>query len=89
MGPTIGWALLGKVFQYSIQESRRLICHDRIGANSSTSVVDLNCKVWGIDNLFIVDAGIIPNQPMSNTHAAVYAVAELAVPRILALAGGP
>ena len=45
--------------------------------------------MWNTDNLFVVDAGVIPNQPMSNTHAAVYAVAELAVARILALSGGP
>lgn len=58
-----------------------------IGTNSSTSVVDLNCRVWGTDNLFIVDAGIIPSQPMSNTQAAVYTAAELAVERILAFKG--
>jgi hypothetical protein len=61
---------------------------NRIGANSSTSVVDKNCKVWNTDNLFVLDAGIIPSQPMSNTHAAVMTVAEMGVARILALSGG-
>ena len=61
----------------------------RIAANSTAGVVDVNCKVFNTNNLFVLDAGIIPGQPMSNTHAAVMTVAEMGVARILALAGGP
>lgn len=60
----------------------------KIGTSSSSSVVDANTKVWGTTNLFIVDAGIVPGQPMSNPHAMLMTVAEIAVPKILALAGG-
>ncbi|KAG8938733.1 hypothetical protein FRC03_006981, partial [Tulasnella sp. 419] len=60
----------------------------RIGTSSSTSVVDVNTKVWNTNNLFVVDASIIPSQPMSNPHASIMVVAEHAVARILALAGG-
>ncbi|KAG9018158.1 hypothetical protein FRB90_012066 [Tulasnella sp. 427] len=60
----------------------------KIGTSNTTSVVDANTKVWGTTNLFIVDAGIVPGQPMSNPHAMLMTVAEAAVPKILALAGG-
>lgn len=60
----------------------------RIGTSSSTSVVDENTKVWGTNNLFIVDAGIVPSQPMGNPHAMFMTVGEAAVPKIIALAGG-
>jgi len=62
---------------------------NRIGTNSSTAVVDANCKVFNTDNLFILDAGVIPSQPMSNIHATIMTVAEMGVVRILALSGGP
>lgn len=87
---TIGSDLLGKAF-YCFERStgsRLLTWPNRIGGDPSTSVVDKNCKVWSTDNLFVVDAGIIPSQPMSNTHAAVMTVAEMGVGRILALSGG-
>lgn len=60
-----------------------------MGTEAASSVVDQNCKVWGTNNLFIVDAGIIPGQPMSNVHATIMTVAEMAAIRILALSGGP
>lgn len=60
----------------------------RIGTSSAGSVVDANTKVWNTNNLFIVDAGIVPGQPMGNPHAMLMVVGEIAVPKILALAGG-
>lgn len=60
----------------------------RIGTSSSNSVVDTNTKVWSTNNLFVADAGIVPGQPMSNPHATYMVVAEAAVAKILALAGG-
>ncbi|KAG8845518.1 hypothetical protein FRB96_002486 [Tulasnella sp. 330] len=59
-----------------------------IGTNATTSVVDSNTKVWNTNNLFIVDAGIVPAQPMCNPSAMLMVVGEIAVPKILALAGG-
>lgn len=61
----------------------------QIGTNSATSVVDPNTKVWGTNNLFVVDASIFPGQPTGNPTGAILVAAELAVAKILALAGGP
>ena len=49
------------------------------------SVVDTKCKVYGTDNLFIVDAGIHADVPTGNTQAIVGVVAEHAVQKIIAL----
>ncbi|KAH7304806.1 cellobiose dehydrogenase [Stachybotrys elegans] len=54
------------------------------GRMGGTSVVDLNAKVYGTDNLFVTDAGIHPDLPTGNTQAIVMVVAEAAVAKILA-----
>ncbi|KAJ5801130.1 CAZyme family AA3 [Penicillium psychrosexuale] len=53
------------------------------GRKGGTSVVDTNTKVYGVDNLFIVDASIHPDLPTGNIQAAVMVVAEAAAAKIL------
>ncbi|CAE7098231.1 unnamed protein product [Rhizoctonia solani] len=57
----------------------------RIGTNSSTSVVDSNLKVWGTDNLFVIDAGVIPGMPAGNPTGAILTMAEMASVKLLKL----
>jgi cellobiose dehydrogenase (acceptor) len=56
------------------------------GRTGGTSVVDLNTKVYGTDNLFVVDASIFPGHVTSNPTAAILSVAEHAAVKIMALA---
>ncbi|CAA9966267.1 Choline dehydrogenase [Pyrenophora teres f. maculata] len=51
-------------------------------------VVDTDTKVYGTDNLFVVDASIHPDLPTGNTQAIVMVAAEVAAARILKLGGG-
>ncbi|TLS31386.1 hypothetical protein PpBr36_02475 [Pyricularia pennisetigena] len=60
----------------------------RMGEDSKTAVVDTNTKVYGTDNLHIVDASIHPDVPTGNTQAIVMVVAEEAADKIIKL-GGP
>ncbi|KAF5390938.1 hypothetical protein D9757_003923 [Collybiopsis confluens] len=60
-----------------------------VGSNSILQVVDENTKVMGTNNLFVIDASIMPRLPMGNPHGALMSAAEHAVANILALAGGP
>ncbi|KAG9592201.1 FAD/NAD(P)-binding domain-containing protein, partial [Aureobasidium melanogenum] len=53
--------------------------------NNGTSVVDLDTRVYGTDNLFVVDASMHPDLPTGNLQATVQIVAEAAAARILAL----
>ena len=50
-------------------------------------VVDTDTKVYGTDNLFVVDASIHPDLPTGNTQAIIMVAAEAAADRILALGG--
>ncbi|RKU45211.1 hypothetical protein DL546_008237 [Coniochaeta pulveracea] len=55
------------------------------GRSGGTSVVDTNTKVYGTDNLFVVDASIFPGMPSTNPSALIVIAAERASERILAL----
>ncbi|WYZ46704.1 hypothetical protein EsH8_IX_000929 [Colletotrichum jinshuiense] len=49
-----------------------------------TAVVDLNTKVYGTDNLFVVDASIHPDLPTGNTQSIIMITAEHAAEKIAA-----
>jgi cellobiose dehydrogenase (acceptor) len=51
-------------------------------------VVDTDTKVYGTDNLFVVDASFHPDLPTGNTQAIIMVAAEAAAARILALGKG-
>jgi cellobiose dehydrogenase (acceptor) len=55
------------------------------GLNGGTSVVDLNTKVYGTDNIFVVDASIFPGMITTNPTSYIVAIAEHAAAKILAL----
>ncbi|KAJ8488449.1 hypothetical protein ONZ45_g13954 [Pleurotus djamor] len=69
--------------------SNHWIGANSIGTSPSNAVVDQNTKVFGTDNLFVVDASILVSMPMSNPQGTIMAAAEQAVAKIIALAGGP
>jgi cellobiose dehydrogenase (acceptor) len=49
---------------------------------NGTAVVDLNTKVYGTDNLFVVDASIHPDLPTGNTQSIIMITAEHAARKI-------
>lgn len=55
------------------------------GRNGGTAVVDTNCKVYGTDNIFVVDASIFPGMPTTNPSALIVTVAERASDLLAAL----
>ncbi|KAJ9629376.1 hypothetical protein H2203_001749 [Taxawa tesnikishii (nom. ined.)] len=55
------------------------------GLQNGTAVVDTNTKVYGTDNLFVVDASIFPGMVSTNPSALIVAVSEHASEKILAL----
>jgi cellobiose dehydrogenase (acceptor) len=55
------------------------------GRSGGTSVVDVNTKVYGTDNLFVVDASVFPGMSTGNPSAMIVILAEQAAQRILAL----
>lgn len=55
------------------------------GRNGGTAVVNLNTRVYGTDNLFVVDASIFPDMVSTNHSALIVIAAEQAAAKILAL----
>lgn len=55
------------------------------GRTGGTAVVDLNTKVYGTDNLFVVDASIFPGMTTGNPSAMIVIASEHAAQKILAL----
>ncbi|RFU33237.1 hypothetical protein B7463_g3098, partial [Scytalidium lignicola] len=55
------------------------------GRNGGTAVVDTNTKVYGTDNIFVVDASIFPGMPTTNPSALIVTVAERASDLLSAL----
>ncbi|CAK1366329.1 unnamed protein product [Cercospora beticola] len=53
------------------------------GLTGGTSVVGLDTKVYGTDNLFVVDASLFPGMVTTNPSALIVAVAEQASKKIL------
>ncbi|KAI1129260.1 cellobiose dehydrogenase [Nemania abortiva] len=52
---------------------------------NGTAVVDTDTKVYGMDNLFVVDASIFPGMMTGNPSAMIVSASERAADRILAL----
>ncbi|KAK7931161.1 hypothetical protein PG985_001873 [Apiospora marii] len=64
--------------------ARHFVGSAKLGVEDGTSVVDGDTKVYGTDNLFVVDASVIPTLPTGNSMAIIMVVAEHAVEKILA-----
>ncbi|EKD19944.1 uncharacterized protein L3040_002377 [Drepanopeziza brunnea f. sp. 'multigermtubi'] len=56
--------------------------------NDGSSVVDTCGRVWGTDNIYVVDASIHPDLPTGNTQAMVMVVAEHIVAKIIDVSSG-
>lgn len=55
--------------------------------NDGNSVVDTNLKVWGTDNIYVVDGSVHPDLPTGNSQAIIMVVAEHAAKVILNQSG--
>ena len=47
-----------------------------MGFSPEDSVVDASHRVWGIDNLFVVDGSVLPTQGAANPALAIMALAD-------------
>ncbi|KAI4731360.1 FAD/NAD(P)-binding domain-containing protein [Aureobasidium sp. EXF-10728] len=55
------------------------------GRKGGSAVVDTDTKVYGTDNLFVVDASFHPDLPTGNTQAIVMVAAEAAAKKVAAV----
>lgn len=57
--------------------SAHLMGSNKMGASLENSVVDFNHRVWGTDNLYIVDSSVFPTSPGANPMQTLYSLAWL------------
>ena len=50
---------------------------NKMGGESVNSVVDYEHRVWGTDNLYIVDSSVLPASPGANPMQTLYSIAWL------------
>ncbi|KAI0161861.1 carbohydrate-binding module family 1 protein [Hypoxylon sp. FL1284] len=75
---------------YTNRRSNHWIGTSKLGTddgrqNNGTAVIDLDTRVYGTDNLFVVDASIFPGHITTNPTSYIMIAAEHASERILAL----
>ena len=54
----------------------------RMGADAADSVVDENCKVWGMKNLYVIDASVMPSGGSVNPSLTIAALAIKAAEKL-------
>ena len=67
-------AMAGRVLPY-LRDTVRNYFHPA-GTCAIGAVVDAECRVHGIEGLFVADASVMPTIPRANTNLSTIAVAE-------------
>ena len=62
----------------TIDRYAHLVGGCRMGFTPDDSVVDRNHRVWGFDNLYVVDGSVFPTQGAANPALAIMALADRA-----------
>jgi choline dehydrogenase-like flavoprotein len=60
----------------TIDRYAHLVGGCRMGFTPADSVVDASHRVWGVDNLFVVDGSVLPTQGSANPALAIMALAD-------------
>lgn len=59
-------------------------CSAGMGKNKATGAVDGDLKIFGVQNLYVGDASVLPSIPNGNVHSTVVAVASVWARRMAA-----
>jgi choline dehydrogenase-like flavoprotein len=70
------WDGAGAQDTLTIDRYAHLVGGARMGFSPDDSVVDASHRVWGIDNLFVVDGSVMPTQGAANPALAIMALAD-------------
>ena len=70
------WDGAGAQDTLTIDRYAHLVGGARMGFSPDDSVVDASHRVWGVDNLFVVDGSVLPTQGAANPALAIMALAD-------------
>jgi choline dehydrogenase-like flavoprotein len=70
------WDGAGAEDTLTIDRYAHLVGGARMGFTPDDSVVDSSHRVWGVDNLFIVDGSVMPTEGAANPALVIMALAD-------------
>jgi choline dehydrogenase-like flavoprotein len=70
------WESAGAEDTLTIDRYAHLVGGARMGFTPDDSVVDAGHRVWGVDNLFVVDGSVLPTQGAANPALTIMALAD-------------
>ena len=70
------WEHAGAQDILTIDRFAHLVGGARMGFSAQDSVVDSSHRVWGVDNLFVVDGSVLPTQGAANPALVIMALAD-------------
>ncbi len=70
------WDGAGAEDTLTIDRYAHLVGGARMGFSPDDSVVDSSQRVWGVENLFVVDGSVLPTQGSANPALAIMALAD-------------
>ena len=76
---------LDALLLHTVSDAQHPTSTCRMGrADDPTTVVDVECRVLGCENLYVVDASVMPEVPCANTHLTTVMIAERMAERLAA-----
>jgi choline dehydrogenase-like flavoprotein len=70
------WESVSAMDILTIDRYAHLVGGARMGFSPDDSVVDSSHRVWGVDNLFVVDGSVMPTQGSANPALTIMALAD-------------
>ena len=70
------WEHAGAQDILTIDRFAHLVGGARMGFSAEDSVIDSSHRVWGIDNVFVVDGSVLPTQGAANPALVIMALAD-------------
>ena len=70
------WEHAGAQDTLTIDRFAHLVGGARMGFSAQDSVIDSSHRVWGVDNLFVVDGSVLPTQGAANPALVIMALAD-------------
>ena len=63
----------GSVYGNAVRIANHILGGMRFGTNEADSVLDPNCRVWGLDNLYVTDGSFMPTSGSANPTLTIQA----------------
>jgi choline dehydrogenase-like flavoprotein len=63
----------GSVYGNAVRIANHILGGMRFGTHEAKSVLDPNCRMWGLDNLYVTDGSFMPTSGSANPTLTIQA----------------